>query len=75
MSEQAYSAVPGGKGPHGIGIDPMSGEVANYAYVGIYAGNGKMYGVMGQNEGTIEHEVNWNGAGDTEYIRVVHPKK
>lgn len=39
MSEQAYSAVPGGKGPHGIGIDPMSGEVANYAYVGISEGD------------------------------------
>jgi len=34
-----------------------------------------MYSVMGQNEGTIEHDVNWNGAGDTEYIRIVHPKK
>lgn len=63
--------------------DPQPGDLVaqvgdgegNYAHVGIYAGNGKMYSVMGQNEGTIEHEVNWNGAGDTEYIRVVHPKK
>lgn len=63
--------------------DPQPGDLVaqvgdgdgNYAYVGIYAGHGKMYGVMGQNEGTIEHDVNWNGAGDTEYIRVVHPKK
>lgn len=63
--------------------DPQPGDLVaqvgdgegNYAHVGIYAGNGKMYSVMGQNEGTIEHDVNWNGAGDTEYIRIVHPKK
>lgn len=63
--------------------DPQPGDLVaqvgdgegNYAHVGIYAGNGKMYSVMGQNEGTVEHDVNWNGAGDTEYIRIVHPKK
>lgn len=63
--------------------DPQPGDLVaqvgdgegNYAHVGIYTGNGKMYSVMGQNEGTVEHDVNWNGAGDTAYIRVVHPKK
>ena len=63
--------------------DPQPGDLVvqladgegGYRHVGIYAGDGKMYSAFSQKDGTIEHPVNWNGAEDTAYIRIVHPKK
>lgn len=63
--------------------DPQPGDLVvqladgegGYRHVGIYAGDGKMYSAFSQKDGTIEHPVAWNGAEDTAYIRIVHPKK